>query len=151
MASTALEAITEYLQESLEGTESLEGVAILWGPPVGDDRPAELVSIGFGPDGESGDAERSWAGLGTGRLNESITIQLAVEVLQTGAGPDLKPAYSRSVEVAGAVETQLRTDLHLGGLLYEPAKFTHWKGRYFRADKARGHRIFQTMTGKARI
>jgi hypothetical protein len=150
MADSALERVTEKLQKTLEAAAPLKGIPVIWGPPVGDDRPAEFVSVGFGPNGESGDAERNWGPIGAGQLEEDLTIELQVE--SSGHdGTDLKGAYTRSFEIAADVEAAIRADITLGDLLLLPARLSRWRGRYFRADKVRGHRVFLTLTAQARI
>jgi hypothetical protein len=149
MADSKLEAVTEKLQSVLKATESLKGIPILWGPPLGDDRPAEFVSVGFGPNGESGDAERDWGPIGAGQLDEELTIELAVEASGFD-GTDLKAAYTRSFAIAADVEAAIRKDMFLGNLVYQ-AKLSRWRGRYFRESSVRGHRVFQTFTADTRI
>lgn len=149
MADSALESVTEKLQETLEDAEALKGVTILWGPPLGDDRPGEYVSVGFGPDGESGESEREWGAIGAGQLKEDLTIQLMVEASGSD-GTDLKPSYTRSFEIAADVEAEIRKDITLGDLLIM-GKLSRWRGSYFRKDSIRGHRVYQTLTGEARI
>lgn len=153
MASSALESVTAYVQKLLEDSaaENLKDITVLWGPPVGDDRPSELVMVGFGPDGQSGESEREWKLIGNQTLEEKITLELAVEVTQAFSGTNLKPAYTRSTQIAAAVETAIRADTTLGDRLILPARLSRWRGRYFRNGEARGHRVFQALTGTARI
>lgn len=151
MASTKLEAAISYVKGKLEEAEALKGATVLWGPPVGDDRPAQVICVGFGPEGESGSSSREWKNLGGEKLEEDLTIELMVEVLQIGGGADLQPAYTASVELAEAVEDVIRTDETLGGLLMLPARLSTWRGQYVKVDPGRGHRVFMTLTGSARI
>lgn len=153
MASTKLESVTAYVEDRLSKSADadLKDVTVLWGPPAGDDRPAELVSVGFGPDGQSGESAREWTLIGNDSLNEEITLELMVEVTKAHIGRDLKAAYARSVKIAEAVETEIRGDETLGDRLLLPARLSRWRGRYYRDGEARGHRIFLTLTGTARI
>jgi hypothetical protein len=150
MSESALPAITEFLQGVLEDADDLKDVSIVWGPPLGDDRPAELVCVGFGEDGQSGESSRDWATLGGGKLDEEFEVEVTTDV-QGHHGTDLKAAYDRSFELNNAVEGAIRADISLGGLLLEPARISRAKGSYYRADKTRGHRVFLTLTGTARI
>lgn len=148
MASSALPEVLEYLETALTKAEDLTGVTILWGPPTGDDAPKELVCVGFGEDNLSGQAERDWKLIGPKTLDEEITVALTSEVLNTAS---LKAAYERSYEISASVEAVVRGDPTLGGLLLAPARIHRWTGRYFRTGEASGHRVFQTLTGMARI
>jgi hypothetical protein len=150
MADSALEAITLYLEETLTGAENLEDVSVLWGPPVGDNKPAEFVAIGMTPEGQSGEVEREWGPIGGQKMDEEFSLDIVVEAGGMH-GEDMKTPFIRSVELANAVESAIRDDITLGDLLLLPARFVRRRGQYFRADKLRGHRVFQTLTGTARI
>lgn len=154
MAGSAIEAVTEYAYNALRAAEGLEGVSVLWGPPSGDDTPQEAVLVGFGPDGESWNAERDWVGIGRTTLDETFTLELQSVALYQD-GPDLGPTFRRSVAIAEAVEAVLRADPHFSEAKADAqlrnVRFSAFRGRYFRVDKARGHRVFQTITGIARI
>lgn len=148
MASTKLEDVLGYLHEKL--TEELE-TTVIWGPPVGDDQPAKLVSVGFGPDGESGDSNREWRFIGNQELDETITVEIAAQAISVGA-TSMKTPYTASRELAAEVENVIREDITLGDNVFKGnTKLSRWRGRYFRADKAPGHRFFLTLTGTARI
>lgn len=147
---SVLEAVTEYVQETLKAASDLEGVKILWGPPTGDDTPAEFIAVGFGMKGESGESDRQWVTIGGGQLDETFSIELMSHA--SGAnGTDLKPAYRRSYQIANAAEAAIRVDISMDGLLLKPAHLSHLRGRYVRGDQVRGHQVFQTLTGTARI
>lgn len=146
MASTKLEDIIEYLHETL--TEELEAT-VIWGPPVGDDQPGKLVSVGFGPDGESGDSTREWRFIGNQELDEAFTVEIAAQAISVGA-TSMKTPYTTSRELAAEVEDAIREDITLDGNVFD-THLSRWRGRYFRADKAPGHRFFLTLTGTARI
>jgi hypothetical protein len=151
MASTALGTLTERVKARLEAAAALEGVSILWGYPTGDDKARELVMVASGPDGDSGSSEREFRLLGQGKMEEDLTLPITVEVTQHG-GTDTQTVYERSVTIAAAVETAIREDLTFSGLAWrEPFHLSGWKGRYFRTDQARGHHVFLTLAGTARI
>lgn len=146
---TALPEVTEYVQSLLEADEAITA-PVVWGPPTGDDRAAAVVCVGFGSNGQSGEGLREWATLGGGKLDEEITLELAVDC-QGMDGTDMKAAYSRSYELAASVERVLREDKGMDELLLKPARLSALRGSYYRVDKTRGHRVFLTLTGTARI
>lgn len=151
MASTALEVLGEKLEERLEGAEGLNGVSILWGPPIGDDHPAESVMIATDIETNSGSAEREFRLLGGEKVDETLTLPVTVQVIQAFGGRDLKASYTRSMEIAAAVETEIRKDIGFNGLLIEAAQISTWRGRYLREGEVRGHQTFLALTGTARI
>jgi hypothetical protein len=150
MPDCALPEFTELVEKVLEEAEDLKGTSIFWGPPTGDDKPLELIILGADKDAMSGSADREWGPIGAGVLDEALELPMAVEV-SLNSGTNTKPAYTRSFEIAAAVESALRADLDLGGFLLMPAKFSALQGRFFRSDRLRGHHVFLTLTGTARI
>lgn len=151
MASTALETLATRVQVRLEGAEALSGVTILWGPPTGDDKPAELVMVGSDADANSGSSEREFHLVGNQQVDEEISLPITVEVSQAHQGTDLKGIYERSTAVARAVEEAIREDISFEHLFIREAILSEWRGRYFRAGEARGHHIFLTLSGRTRI
>jgi hypothetical protein len=155
MSQHAPEAVTDYVFSTLEAAEALGGLQVLWGPPVGDDVAGEFVSIGFGLGGESWEADLDWIGIGSTKLDEEFELQLCTSV-EFADGADVRPAFSRSFELASAVADVLRQDPHMKGVPTEGfqlrnVKLSRLRGRYFRTNDARGHRVFQTIAGIARI
>lgn len=152
MADSAVEPALEYLETRLGASvdADLAAVTVAWGPPIDDSRPAEGVYVGFGLEGESGDSNRNWGPIGERKLDEDLELHVAVEVTQTD-GTNLKPAYTRSRLIAEAVEREIRADITLGDILMKGASITRTRGRYFRTAEARGHRVFLTLAGTARI
>lgn len=149
MASTALEVLGEKVQDRLE--EEMEGITILWGPPVGDDHPAEAVLIATDMEANSGRSERQFRLIGGEKVDEDISLPISVQVIQTYGGTDLKASYTRSMEIAAEVETAIRKDIGFDHLLIEAARISTWRGRYLREGEARGHMVFMTLSGTARI
>ena len=155
MPESAIEVVTAFVQDTLEASEeeALAGVSILWGPPVGDDRPREFVAVGASADdADSWESKRDWIGLGRTILDEDFTVHLAIQVEQHD-GTNLQPALKRSVEIATAVEAELRKDPHMTGAEAQirNVKMSRLRGRYFRSDQTRGHQVLLTITGIARF
>lgn len=147
-SGSALPAIFEYIHDRLSKSEAVD-VPVSWGPATGDDAPAAWVGVGVGEDGEGTESERDFPFIGGGVLEEEFEISLIVEVLAVG-DPSLKAAFDRSVAIAAIVEEEIRDDIEFGGLIFN-GKVGKWKTHFFRTDTANGHRVFLTLTGKARI
>lgn len=147
----ATEAITKAIFDDL--TSTLE-VPVLWGPPTGGSTPTEFISVGFGMNGESWESDRDWVGNGRVTVDEDFKLVLCVEST-VASGPDLRPAFDRSIAIAKEVEAALREDPGVEAAdthaQIRNLKFSRMAGRYFRLDKTRGHRVFLTITGIARI
>lgn len=143
-------AITQAVVTALDNALS---VPVLWGPPTGT-VPVEFVSVGYGLAEKSWEGEREWVGAGRVTVDEDFNLELCIQSMAS-SGPDLKPAFDRSIEIAKEVEAALREDTGLSSAetlaQIRNLKFSKALGQYFRADKSRGHRLFLTITGIARF
>lgn len=137
--STTIGTAEDKLIELLENAEL--DVPVLLGKP--DPLPAQFVSIW------EATAEREFATLGGKKLDEMVELTLVIDV-GLASGSDFRPSRDRALEIADEVEAVISVDSSLGGIWF----FSHLskvKTQYFRTDKRRGCRAFQTLSGKGRI
>jgi hypothetical protein len=87
------------------------------GPPNTADSLTEYVTVGAteDPDDDGGEIEQEWNGIGAGTKQEVGRVVCAVLV---GTGDDVvKTARDRALVIFGEVETALRADKTLGGVI----------------------------------
>jgi hypothetical protein len=87
------------------------------GPPNTADTLAEYAIVGGtdDPDDDAGEIDQTWAGIGAGAKQETGEVVCAVLV---GTGDDVvKTARDRALVLFGEVETALRADKTLGGVI----------------------------------
>jgi len=87
------------------------------GPPNTAEGPTEYVIVGGtdDPDDDAGEITQAWNGLGAGAKQETGEVTCAVLV---GTGDDVvKTARDRALVILGEIETALRADKTLGGVL----------------------------------
>lgn len=100
---------------TLVGTTSVE--AVYDGPTVTRESVTEFVVIGGteDPDDEPSSFDQAWNGLGNRGKTETGEVTCAVLV---GSGEqDVKPARDRALAILGEIETAVRLDPSLGGVL----------------------------------
>lgn len=144
--SATVPAVKGAIQERLKAVESLADVPIIRGKP-GDPAPEEYVSLW------KAKATRDYSGLRGGAqtvpIDEMVDLTIVVDVAYaTGADPE--PSEVRAYEIFAAVDAALRADLTLGGV-WRFDKTSSYEDDFYRDDKRRGCRVFQTLSGKARI
>jgi len=151
MADSRLIDVIDYLEQLLQNSseDDLSGVTISWGPFTDDERPDDIVYVGYGRDGTSGETRREWGPIGQQRLDEEIDVPITVEASIEG-NPSNKDVFQRSEDIANAVEREIRSDITAGDSLLKGGRLRQRRGEFFRLE-SRGHRVFMTFTGTARI
>jgi hypothetical protein len=99
----------------LVGTTS--AAQVFDGPPNTADSLTEYVTVGAteDPDDDGGEIGQEWNGIGAGTKQETGQVVCAVLV---GTGDDVvKTARDRALVIFGEVETALRADKTLGGVI----------------------------------
>lgn len=133
------------VQERLEASSDLNGVQVLRGKP--EPAPDEYVSLW------KAKATRDYSGLRGGAatvpLDENIDLTIIVDVA-LASGTDPEPSEIRAYEIFAAVDAALRADLTLGGV-WRYDKSSSYEDEFYRDKDRRGCRVFQTLSGKARI
>ena len=144
--SSAVPAVKKAVTERLRASAELAGVAVTRGKPA-DPAPDEYVSLW------KAKATRDYAGLRGGAattpLDELIELTIVVDVMMA-SGSDPEPSELRAYEIFAAVDAVLRADLTLGGA-WRFDRTSQYEDDFYRDEKRRGCRVFQTLSGKARI
>lgn len=144
--SSTVPAVKAAVQAMLKADAALAGVPIVRGKPA-DGAPEEYVSLW------KAKATREYAGLrggaATAPMDEMVELTIVVDV-QLASGTDPEPSELRAYEIFAAVDAALRADLTLGGV-WRFDKTSSYEDDFYRDDKRRGCRVFQTLSGKARI
>lgn len=114
--TSTVPAVKQYLFEQLKATLSGDGTTtfgVFYGPP-GQNQPGDVVSIGDVSDRQVvpwmmvGDGE-------TGAFRETYHVTVVIDCYHGDADP--QTLETRSLSLAAAVETFVRTDMTLGGLV----------------------------------
>ena len=114
MATSRFGAVVDALVSLIDATSVTH---VFDGPPNTADTLDEYVIVGGtdDPDDDAGEIQQEWNGLGAGAKQETGQVTCAVLV---GTGNDVvKTARDRALVVLGEVETALRADKTLGGVL----------------------------------
>lgn len=121
--------------------------AVYWGYDP-DQLADEAVFVGYEEDTDR-DFEILRGGSGHQPQDESFRSQIVIEV-RRAAGTSLQTAYDRATVIAKAVETSIRDDLTLGGVVRH-CHIGQVRRRYFRDADNRGARVFIDVVGDARF
>ena len=114
MATSRFGAVVDALVSLIDATTVTH---VFDGPPHTADTLDEYVIVGGtdDPDDDAGEVRQEWNGLGAGAKQETGEVTCAVLV---GTGDDVvKTARDRALVVLGEVETALRADKTLGGVI----------------------------------
>lgn len=114
MATSRFGAVVDALVTLVDATSVTH---VFDGPPNTAEGPAEYVIVGGtdDPDDDAGEIAQEWNGLGAGTKQETGEVRCAVLV---GTGDDVvKTARDRALVIFGEVETALRADKTLGGVI----------------------------------
>ncbi len=148
MASSRFGAVTDALV-TLIGTA---GSTTFDGPPLTADVPTDYVIVGGteDPDDDAGDIDQDWAALGKASRNETGTVTCAI---LAGTGDDIiKTARDRALTILANIETALRADPSLTGVLSPGwCHITSATPKQVRNDRGLYVRIRFTVTYKSRI
>jgi len=114
MATSRLGAVIDALVTQLDAGTAF---SVYDGYPVTTTPPADFVIVGGtdDPDDDAASLDQEWAGLGKASRDETGQITCAV-VSQSG-GTDLKTHRDRVLVILGELETALRADPTLGGVV----------------------------------
>lgn len=114
MPTSRLGAVIDALVTQLDAGTA---VAVYDGYPVITTPPADFVIVGGTPDPDTDAAslDQAWAGLGAKARDETGEITCAV-VSQSG-GTNLKTHRDRALVILGELETAIRADPTLGGVV----------------------------------
>ena len=142
MATSRFGAVVDALVTLVDATSVTH---VFDGPPNTADTLDEYVIVGGtdDPDDDAGEFDQDWAGIGRQSKNETGEVTCAVLV---GTGNDVvKTARDRALVVVGEIETALRADPTLGGVL--SAGWSHLsEGRPRQRRNANGLYVRVTFT-----
>lgn len=107
MATSRVPAAIDALVAILSQAPGLDGVAVIDGPPVGDQADADYLYIGWQPESESAaELNQAFASAGARTRDEEISVLCTVDCW-TGDSV-VAAARSRAFELLGVVEDTIR-------------------------------------------